>query len=107
MTYVVTEPCINCRHGDCIEVCPVQAFHQGQNFMVIDPEVCINCSICEAVCPVSAIKSDFDLAPHEEEFVEINRRMAKQWPLVTVAPQPLPEAEAWASSSNKRVFLKL
>jgi len=107
MTYVVTEPCINCRHGDCIEVCPVQAFHQGPNFMVIDPEVCINCSICEAVCPVSAIKSDFDLAPHEVEFVEINRRMAEQWPVVTIASQPLLDAEVWASRSDKRIFLKL
>lgn len=107
MTYVVTEPCINCRHGDCIEVCPVQAFHQGPNFMVIDPEVCINCSICEAVCPVSAIKSDFDLAPQEAEFVEINRRMAQKWPLVKAVPQPLPDAEAWASSRDKRKYLKL
>nr|WP_244222792.1 DUF3470 domain-containing protein [Cupriavidus lacunae] len=75
--------------------------------MVIDAEVCINCSICEVVCPVSAIKSHFDLAPHEVEFVEINRRMAEQWPVVTIASQPLPDAEVWASRSDKRSLLKL
>ncbi|WP_042876563.1 ferredoxin family protein [Cupriavidus necator] len=106
MAYVVTEPCINCRYGECVEVCPVEAFHQGPNFMAIDPEVCINCSICEMICPVAAIKSEYDLKDTEQQFTEINRRLANTWPAVNVGDGPLPEADAWSSRRNKVEFLE-
>ncbi|QQX88131.1 4Fe-4S binding protein [Cupriavidus necator] len=106
MAYVVTEPCINCRYGECVEVCPVEAFHQGPNFMAIDPEVCINCSICEMVCPVAAIKSEYDLKEDERAFIEINRRLAYTWPVVKIGEGPLPEAATWASRNDKAHFLK-
>jgi NAD-dependent dihydropyrimidine dehydrogenase PreA subunit len=55
MPFVVTENCIKCKHTDCVEVCPVDCFHEGPNFLVIDPDECIDCTLCEPECPVNAI----------------------------------------------------
>jgi ferredoxin len=101
MTFVVTEACIRCKYTDCVSVCPVDCFHEGPNFLVIDPEVCIDCAVCVPECPVDAIVADADLAPAQAAFLEINARLAAQWPVISQSAQPLPEAEQWAQVKNK------
>ncbi len=105
MACVVTEPCINCRYGECAQACPVHAFHQGPNFMVIDPTVCVNCTVCTLVCPLGAIKCDYELAEGEREYLDLNRRLSAIWPSVTMADPPLPDADQWALHGKKREHL--
>jgi len=101
MAYIVTEPCVNCRYTDCVEVCPVDCFHQGPNFLVIDPEGCIDCALCVDECPVEAICEASDVAPDQARFIELNARYAAVWPVITDRGDPLPDAEAWAKVSSK------
>ncbi|HEV7912394.1 MAG TPA: ferredoxin FdxA [Albitalea sp.] len=101
MTFVVTEACIRCKYTDCVSVCPVDCFHEGPNFLVIDPEVCIDCAVCVPECPVNAIVADLELPPEQQSFVELNARYAKQWPVISGAREPLPDAEQWAAVTNK------
>lgn len=101
MTFVVTEACISCKYTDCVSVCPVDCFHEGPNFLVIDPEVCIDCAVCVPECPVDAIVADKDLTPTQAGFLELNARLATQWPVISQSGQPLPEAEQWATVPNK------
>ena len=75
MTFVVTESCIKCKLTDCVEVCPVDCFHEGPNFLVIDPEECIDCTLCEPECPVEAIYSEDELPEGQEKFIEINAEL--------------------------------
>src|SRR4051812_17065552 len=82
MTFVVTESCIRCKYTDCVEVCPVDCFHEGPNFLVIDPEECIDCALCEPECPVNAILPEDDLREDQKEFVALNARLAKRWPTI-------------------------
>ncbi len=105
MTHVVTEACIGCKYTDCVSVCPVECFHEGPNFLVIDPEVCIDCGICVAECPVEAILDAADLAPEQVEYAALNVKLAARWPLITAAQAPLPDAEAWADKKEKRSAL--
>lgn len=105
MTCVVTDACVNCRYGDCAEVCPVNAFHEGHNFMVINPAVCVNCSICISMCPVGAIKNEYDLMQDELELLEINAHLAGEWPAIDVGSGALPEAENWVDRPNKRSLI--
>ena len=58
MTFVVTEACIKCKYTDCVEVCPVDCFYEGENMLVIDPDQCIDCGVCEPECPIDAIQAD-------------------------------------------------
>ena len=102
MTFIVTEACIRCKYTDCVSVCPVDCFHEGPNFLVIDPEVCIDCAVCVPECPVGAIIADTDLPPGQESFADMNALYAARWPVITQAREPLPDAEQWASVSNKR-----
>jgi ferredoxin len=102
MTHVVTDSCIGCKYTDCVAVCPVECFHEGPNFLVINPDVCIDCGICIAECPVEAIVDQKDLAQDQAEYLELNKRLAQQWPLILAAQEPLPEAEIWAEKKNKR-----
>jgi ferredoxin len=102
MTHVVTDSCIGCKYTDCVAVCPVECFHEGPNFLVINPDVCIDCGICIAECPVEAIVDQKDLAQDQAEYLELNKRLAQQWPLIVAAQEPLPEAEIWAEKKNKR-----
>ena len=81
MTYVITENCIKCKYTDCVEVCPVDCFHEGPNFLVINPEECIDCSLCEPECPINAILSEDDLKEEDKKYLEINDRLSKMWPL--------------------------
>lgn len=104
MAYVVTDACIRCRYGECVDVCPQAAFREGPNFLVIDPQACANCSLCEMVCPVQAISPAMGLAPEKRPFIELNARLSKQWP-VAVNRGPLPDADAWALVADKAKYL--
>ena len=91
MTYVVGENCIKCKLMDCVEVCPVDCFYEGENMLVIHPDECIDCGVCEPECPVDAIKPDTE--PDTESWVEFNRKYADAWPVLVTRRDPLPEAE--------------
>lgn len=106
MTYVVTENCIRCKYTDCVDVCPVDAFHEGPNFLVINPEICIDCDVCVPECPVEAIFVDSDLPPEQEKFIEINAELAEQWPVISEKKDPLPDAEEWNGTKEKLQFLE-
>lgn len=106
MTFVVTENCINCKYTDCVEVCPVDCFREGPNFLVIDPDECIDCALCEPECPANAIKSEDELLPAEKEFLELNARLSKKWPAITSNKGGLPDAESWKGKSDKLKLLK-
>ncbi len=106
MTYIVTENCIRCKYTDCVDVCPVDCFHGGPNFLVIDPEECIDCDVCVAECPAEAIFPEEDLPEGQKQFIEINARLAKQWPVVNVKIDPLPEAEKWDGIKGKIKYLE-
>lgn len=106
MTYVVTENCIRCKYTDCVDVCPVDCFHEGPNFLVIDPEECIDCTLCVPECPAEAIFADDDLPAGQEHFLELNAELAKQWPVISEKTVPLPDAEQWDGAEDKLKFLE-
>ncbi len=105
MTFVVTESCIKCKYTDCVEVCPVECFHEGPLSLVINPEECIDCALCEPECPVNAIYSEDDLPADQHEFLALNRNLSTQWPQITQTQAPLPDAEAWKAVKEKRQYL--
>ncbi len=105
MTHVVTENCINCKHTDCVEVCPVDCFHEGPNFLVIDPDECIDCTLCVDECPVGAIYAEGDLPASQTIFATINAELAPKWPLITAKiPAPADAAE-WDGKPDKLPLL--
>ena len=95
MTFVVTENCIQCKYTDCVEVCPVDCFYEGPNFLVIHPDECIDCALCEPECPAEAIFSEDELPDGQEQFIEINAELAEVWPNIAEKKDPLPDAEEW------------
>lgn len=102
MAYVVTEACIRCKYTDCVEVCPVDCFYEGENMLVINPDECIDCGVCEPECPIEAIQ------PESEEnikWLEINREYAEKWPNITAKKDPLPEAEEFKNLPDKEAYL--
>ena len=106
MTFVVLENCIKCKHMDCVDVCPVDCFHEGPNFLVIDPEECIDCTLCEPECPIEAIVSEDDIPEGQEKFLELNEELSLQWPVIT-ASRPAPEdAEKWEGVADKLQYLE-
>ena len=106
MTYVVTEACINCKHTDCVEVCPVDAFREGPNFLVIDPDTCIDCTVCVAEGPVDAIYADGDVPPKMHDFIALNAELARDWPTIVARKEALPDAKRWAEVEDKREHLQ-
>ena len=103
MTYIVTESCIKCKYTDCVEVCPVDCFYEGENMLVINPDECIDCGVCGPECPVDAIK------PEEEgliDWLEINKKYSETWPNINTQKAPLPEAEEFKNVKGKKKFLK-
>lgn len=106
MAYVVTEGCIDCKYTDCVEVCPVDCFHEGPNFLVIDPEGCIDCTLCVAECPEEAIFEAGDVPEAQAHFIELNARYAKVWPVIAEQREPLPDAARWSGVKDKLAQLK-
>lgn len=102
MTYVVAEPCIECKHTDCVDVCPVDCFHEGTNFLVIDPDECIDCGVCVPECPVDAIFPEDELPEIWAEYLRLNERLSKVWPVIAVKKDGLEDAEKWGSVESKR-----
>ncbi len=106
MTFIVGEQCIRCKYTDCVEVCPVDCFHEGPNMLVINPDECIDCNLCVPECPVEAIYAEEDLPEEQQEFLEINARLSQQWPVIA-AIKPAPEdADDWKGVENKLEHLK-
>ena len=106
MAFVVTDNCIQCKYTDCVEVCPVDCFHEGPNFLVIDPSECIDCALCVPECPAEAIFSEDDLSATQLPFIRLNADLAEQWPLITRKKDALPDAAAWDGKPNKLPLLK-
>ncbi len=101
MTYVVTENCIKCKYTDCVDVCPVDCFHAGPNFLVIDPEECIDCTLCEPECPVQAIFAEDDVPAGQEHFIALNAELTQLWPVINVSQPPPPDAAEWDGVAGK------
>lgn len=99
MTYVVTEQCIKCKYMDCVEVCPVDCFYVGENMLVINPDECIDCGVCEPECPAEAIIPDTD--GKAQDWVEMNREYAAKWPNITRKGEAPADADAWKGVENK------
>ena len=99
MTYVVIDPCIRCKYQDCVEVCPVDCFYEGENMLVIHPDECIDCGVCEPECPVDAIKPD--TAPGLEPWLALNRTHATVWPNISEKRDAPADCESWAGISDK------
>ena len=105
MTFVVGENCINCKHGDCIEVCPVDCFYEGENMLVIHPDECIDCALCEPECPADAIFSEDELPEDQLDFLQLNAELSEKWPNITEKCEPYPDANNWDGKPNKRELL--
>ena len=101
MTYVVNEKCIKCKYTDCVEVCPVDCFYEGKNMLVINPEECIDCGVCEPECPVEAIVSDTVNDPDMAKWLEINAEYSNKWPVIVQQKPPLENAEKHKDEDNK------
>ena len=104
MTYVVTESCIKCKYTDCVEVCPVDCFYEGPEFLVIHPDECIDCGLCEPECPIEAIFADDELPKDQIEFIEINAKLADVYENITEASEPLPDADSFKDVEGKKQF---
>ena len=92
MTHVVQESCIRCKYTDCVDVCPVDCFREGPNFLTIDPDECIDCAVCIPECPVNAILPEEDVPSDQLAFIKLNADLAKNWPSITKRKPPLPDA---------------
>lgn len=106
MTYVVTENCIKCKYMDCVEVCPVDCFHEGPNFLVIDPDECIDCTLCEPECPANAIVAEDDVPAGQEAFIKLNADLAKNWPVITEKKAAPADAKEWDGKPGKLKLLE-
>lgn len=106
MPFVVTDNCIRCKYTDCVDVCPVDCFYEGPNFLVINPDECIDCALCEPECPAKAIFSEDELPEDMLPFIEINQELSAKWPNINERKEPLPEAAKWDGVKNKLEFLE-
>ena len=106
MTFVITENCIKCKYTDCVEVCPVDCFHEGPNFLVIDPEECIDCTLCEPECPALAIFPEDDVPGGQESFIALNAELAKAWPVLTERKDAPADAKEWDGKTDKLKLLE-
>ena len=107
MTYVITESCINCKYTDCVDVCPVDCFRSGPNFLVIDPDECIDCTLCVAECPVDAIYPEDEVPNTQQHFIQLNAELAKHpnWKPITSAIAAPMDADDWAKIQEKAHLL--
>ncbi len=98
MTHVVTDKCIKCKYTDCVVVCPVNCFYEGDLMVVIDPDECIDCGVCVAECPISAI------VPESKDLIDSIERakvLSSLWPNITTKKPPLPDAEKYENEEGK------
>ena len=104
MPYVVNQKCIKCKYTDCVEVCPVDCFYEGENMLIIHPDECIDCGVCEPECPVDAITPDTD--DEAKDWTEINKKLSEIWPNITKKKQSFSkeEQDKWAKEKNKKEF---
>lgn len=103
MTFVVLEDCIRCKHTDCVEVCPVDCFYEGPNFLVINPDECIDCALCEPECPIDAIRAEDDVLADQIAFVALNAELSKHpnWTRITKKQDALPDHAEWQGVKGK------
>jgi ferredoxin len=103
MTHVVTEACIKCKYTDCVDVCPVDCFREGSNFLTIDPDECIDCAVCIPECPVNAIYAEEDVPADQRHMIKLNTELARlpSWKGITQRKAPQPDAEDWKGKSGK------
>lgn len=103
MPFIVTEPCVQCKYTDCVSVCPMDCFVEGPNFLAIDPETCIDCSVCVGECPVGAIVNAAEATPEQRPFIELNARFARdpRWKPITSRRTPMADHEAWRDVAAK------
>ena len=106
MTFVVTESCIKCKLTDCVEVCPVDCFYEGPNMLVINPDECIDCALCEPECPVDAIVSEDELPDKYQNFLELNAQLSEKWPNINVIKDPPADADDWRDVEDKFKYLE-
>ncbi len=106
MTHVVTENCIKCKYTDCVDVCPVDCFREGPNFLVIDPDECIDCAVCIPECPVNAILAEEDVPEDQRKFIAINVELAQSWPSITRTKATLADADDWKDKEGKLELLE-
>ena len=106
MTFVVVENCIKCKYMDCVEVCPVDCFHEGPNMLVIDPDECLDCTLCEPECPAEAIFSEEDLPDGQEAFIKLNAELSQEWPVIKEKKDATDDAKEWDWRTGKLAYLE-
>ena len=106
MAYVVTGACIRCKYTDCVDVCPVDCFREGPNFLVIDPDECIDCTLCVAECPAEAIFAEDDVPATQQAFIALNAELSKKWPAIVERKAALPDADQWREVEDKLAYLE-
>lgn len=106
MTFVVTDNCIKCKYTDCVEVCPVDAFHEGPNFLVINPDECIDCTLCQPECPIDAIYAEDEVPVGQEHYLSLNAQLSTQWPVITERKDAPADAKDWEDKPDKLPLLE-
>jgi|TARA_B110000438_G_scaffold244460_1_gene244951 ferredoxin len=102
MTYIVKDECVKCKLTDCVDVCPVDCFYEGENFLVINPDECIDCGVCEPECPIDAIAADSDDSVIDmEKWLLINKKFSALWPNINKKKEPMKEAEKYKKIKDK------
>lgn len=106
MAFVVTDNCILCKYTDCVDVCPVDCFYEGPNFLVISPDECIDCALCEPECPANAIFSEDEIPAGQEEFIKINDELSQIWTNINEKKDPMPDHKKWDGVTGKIQYLE-
>ena len=106
MAFIVGDNCINCKFTDCVQVCPVDCFYEGPNMLVINPDECIDCGLCEPECPANAIFDEVDLPADQTEFIEINAIYSEKWPVIVEMIDKYPDVDANNGTLNTRPLLE-
>jgi ferredoxin len=107
MPFVVTENCINCKNTSCVAACAMEAFHEGPNFLVIDPDSCFDCGRCKPACPLGAIMASWKMPASQAKFIQINADLALIWPKITEKIGSIPDSEEWDGVADKLKLLEI
>lgn len=106
MPHIVCDGCVGCKRTDCVDVCPVDCFKEGPNFVVIDPNECIDCGVCIPECPESAIFPEEEVPEDQLEYIELNRELSAVWPSIKHKKPYAPDADSWREIKNKIKYIK-